>query len=143
MEELGKNPRPYRGIGFILFFLALVPAVVFTLIYFVLEIRTYYSGMINVYMSLAITGVVATLFNFICVLCGLFKNLIRPLGERIRDFIDDVKITPKEAFKDYFYAFYRDGGILLWILILWIIFCMLVSAFGFIKFFEWYNALWW
>lgn len=141
MEYDGKDPRPYHGIGFFAFFLVLVPVLVFTLAYVVFT--NYHDSPQRVVLnfSLMLAAIVGTLFNLIAIFKGFADDLLRAWIERIKDFFEEVRITPKGAFKSYFASFYNDGGIILIIFFGWMIACIVVGLIGFFNVYAWFQTL--
>ena len=138
---MGKNPRPYRGIVFTIFFMMLFPALCYLLIYVIFKSYNDVPESVIIDICFALAGLIATLFNGICILTGLFKGLIGPMIERIKDLFEDLSLKTKGAFKNYIASFYIDGGILLWFFILWMIFCLVASIIGFVHLVDWFQTL--
>ena len=141
MEYYGKDPRPYHGIGFFAFFLVLVPVLVFILVYTIFS--NYHDSPQDVvfHFALFIAALVGTLFNMVAIFKGSFEDLFRAWRERIRDFFEEVRITPKGAFKSYFASFYNDGGIILVIFFAWSIIMIVIGVIGFLNVYAWYQTL--
>ena len=141
MEYYGKDPKPYRGIGFFVFFLVLVPVLVFWLVFVIF--KNYNDAPVNIVFNFSIflACLVGTLFYLVAIFKGSFEDLNRAWRERIKEFFEEVKITPKGAFKSYFASFYNDGGIILVILYTWMIVLVVVGIINFFIVRAWYLTL--
>ena len=141
MEYYGKDPRPYHGIGFFAFFLVLVPILVFILTYVTFTEYNDSPQDVVFHFSLFIAALVGTLFNMITIFRGFVADLARSWWERVKEFFEEVRITPKGAFKSYFVSFYNDGGIILVIFFGWMATCIVIGLIGFFHVYEWYQTL--
>ena len=141
MEYYGKDPRPYRGIGFFALFLVLVPISIFFLVYVIFT--NYNDSPKDVVFNFAVflACLVGTLFNLIALFKGSFEDLLRAWRERLKEFFEEVRITPKGAFKSYFVSFYHDGGIILVIFFAWTIIMVVVGVITFFNVRAWYLTL--
>lgn len=141
MEYYGKDPRPYHGIGFFAIFLVFTPVFVFFLTYFIFLEYNDSPKEIVFSFSLFLASLVGTLFNLIAIFKGSFEDLFRAWWERIKDFFEEVRITPKGAFKSYFVSSYSDGGIILFIFFAWTITMIVVGVLSFLNVYAWYQTL--
>ena len=141
MEYYGKDPRPYHGIGFFAFFLVFVPIMTFILVYVIF--KNYNDAPLDVVFNFALflATLVGTLFNLVAIFKGSFEDLHRAWRERIKDFFEEVRITPKGAFKSYFASFYTDGGIILLIFYTWTITMIVIGVISFFNVYNWYLTL--
>ena len=75
MEEVGKIKYPYRGIGFAIFFMILVPVVVFLLGFFNFGRKNDIDTLVVINLSLIFAGAAAIIFNLLCIFAGDLKDL--------------------------------------------------------------------
>ena len=141
MEYYGKDPRPYHGIGFFAFFLVLVPILVFILVYKIFIGYNDSPKDVVFHFSIFLACLVGTLFNLVALFKGSFADLVRLWWERIKDFFEEVKITPKGAFKSYFASFDNDGGIILAIFFSWTLAMIVIGVLSFFNVYAWYQTL--
>lgn len=141
MEYYGKNPRPYHGIGFFVFFLILPVILVFALVYATFMEYNDAPHDVILSFSLFLSAVVGTLLNIITIFRGFVEDLMRAWWERVKEFFDEVRITPKGAFKSYFVSFYNDGGIILVIFYAYMITLIVIGVIGFFNVRAWYLTL--
>ncbi len=141
MEYYGKNPKPYKGIGFFVVFLVLPPILIFALVYTRFTEYNDAPQDVVISFSLLLSCIIGTLINLISIFRGLIEDLLRLSRERLKEFFDEVTITPKGAFKSYFFSFYHDGGIILVIFFTYMIALIVIGILGFINVYNWVQSL--
>ena len=141
MEHYGKNPRYYRGLPFFVIFLVLPPILIFLFVYFKFAPYNDAPKDVVVWFSILLSTIIGSLINVISIMKGLIGDLIKHWFDRIKEFFEDVRITPKGAFKSYFFSFYHDGGIILVIFFLYWIALIILGVIGFINVRAWFLTL--
>lgn len=142
MEQLGKRVNMYRGIWFAYIAAFLFPAIVFTLFYVIINKFFDHPKIITVYISLAFSGIFGFLYMMITFFHGLADDIFLAFTERVRETRELFGgYFTKLGFKYYSRKFVEDGGIIFWTMLLIMLAFAGISAYGFVKFFEWYNTV--
>ena len=133
MEYEGKNKSPYYGVWQSALFLTIAPILMY---FFFKIIFIKYSRMsanqIH-YSSLAFGCGVAFLFQFSCVIAGLFKGTLKVVLRRLKEFFSNLTISIKFAYK-YYFENIRQEGVVFWIFFVIIGATLFATVFGIFKY---------
>ncbi len=111
------NPRksPYHGQFISIIILVLPPLALVALFYGAFKLCDYQPNDELNWISSKMFGCgLGILFHLSCWLMSAFKQDILVVKERLKDFFGDLFISPKSAFKWYFYNI-KENGISFWI----------------------------
>ena len=137
MEYDGKNKSPYHGFILSCLVLILVPCLLFLFVYSIVSKYSNLSKELNVYTAMGFGFCAGTLFHISCIIAGLFKGNFGVVIRRIGDFISNLFISKKLAFKLYKEDII-ENGIVFWPYLFIILSCLGLSIYGFVNFFTSY-----
>ena len=139
MEHQGKEKNVYKGIWIAFIVLLMVPAVFFLLFFSV--IKSNYEGqkLENlIYASLTFSCAVGFLFCLVLIFTGFIKDLFVALIDRIKETFEYFTPFSKDATKWYFYKFWKDGGIIMWLFLLTMVAYLVITIISASKTLDWY-----
>ena len=87
----------------------------------------------TLYSSLAFGFGVGFLFQFSCVIAGLFKGTLKVVLKRLKEFFSNLSISVKFAYK-YYFENIKEEGIVFWIFFTIIGSTLAVTLFGVFKY---------
>lgn len=138
MQDNGIKKSPYKGIIISCFVLLAVPvALYFLLKYVIVGCQPKYDYEINKYTAMALGFGSGFLFQFTCIISGMFKGTFSVVLKRIIGFFGNLTVSFKFACKMYHDDFVEDGAVF-WILLVVIGSTLFTSIYGFVKFLELY-----
>ena len=129
MEYEGKNKSPYYGVWQSALLMIAAPVAMY--FFFKIPFVTY-SKMSKEeihYCSLAFGCGVAFLFQFSCVIAGLFKGTLKVVINRLKEFFGNLSISVKFAYK-YYFENIKEEGVVFWIFFVIITTTLGVTLFG-------------
>ena len=124
MEYDGKNKSPYYGVWQSALLLTFAPFIMFIFFKWIIHSYSRMTPDQILYSSLAFGSGVAFIFQFSCVIAGLFKGTLKVVISRLKEFFGNLSISAKFAFKYYFENIKQEG------IVFWIYFDIIVATLG-------------
>ena len=139
MEVNGKRVNPYRGIWIAFIMMFVIPAIAFFLTYYATTHFFDHPFEVNINICLSVSGFVGVLFVLISLLSGDVRDIFLAFIDRVQEtrVLFDGIFT-KEGWKWYWRRFLDDGGIIFWVMILFLLFYAAIGIIGTIGFYNWY-----
>lgn len=109
MHNEYKKQSPYRGFWVILFFLITIPMGLFAVVKAVLDEYSTYSPALDMATAKALGCGFGFLFHMICVLSGILEAGWDALKYRLREFAENLIVSPGYAFRTYLEDMRDDG----------------------------------
>ena len=141
MEHYAKEKKIYKGIWIPFIVMVLVPAIFFVVLYFAIMNNVTTNQNYVLYICFSFSGLVGFLFGIICILSGLISDYFAAMINRIKETVEFYGFFTKRGFSYYFYEFIRCGGPLMWAFLLVIAGFAVMSAIGFVNFFQVYKSI--
>ncbi len=139
MGDLKKSP--YHGILFGCFYLIVVPAAIFIVLYLAINIswsQQQYSGEINLATAKAFGCGCGSVFHLSCIIVGQLRESFHTVVERVKEFFINLFVSPALAVKCYWMDL-KDGGVVFWIYLAVMGFNLYLTVDGFMDFFALYK----
>ncbi len=124
MEYEGKTKSPYKGVFGSALLLAIVPVILYFLVFLVVSKFKNQAKEITVNFSLMIGVGSGLLFQLTCILSGLIKGTFKVVVNRVKNFFSNLSINFKFAIKYYWEDIKSEG------VVFWIYFLIVGSTFG-------------
>lgn len=134
MEYTGKNKSPYYGLWQTCLLLISVPTILFLIIFYLFEKFQDYPKILNCYASMGLGFGIGALFQFTCIIAGLFKGNFIVVVKRISNFFENLSVSFKFAVK-YYFEDLKMYGCAFWFYFLIIVVCVILSIIGFYMYF--------
>ena len=134
MEYDGKNKSPYYGVLLSSIMLIAAPIIMYFFFYGVLLKDPCLNNQEVVFSSLFFGCGVGWIFQFTCILSGLFKGTFKVVIERIRELFENLTISFKFAMKHYWENI-KAEGIVFWIYFIIVNSTLALTIYGCIKYF--------
>ena len=135
MENENKKKSPYSGLWVSLLLLIGVPVSLFILFYVIIISNNLLGKELGLYTSLTFGFGIGLLFQFGCVVAGIFKEPVNAIIKRVKEFFEDLIISFGYAVKSYFENIKKDG-FLFWIYLYIILFTLAIVAFSVYKYIQ-------
>ena len=129
MEYDGKNKSPYYGVWQSVLLLTFAPFIMFIFFKWVLHTYSKMTPDQILYSLLAFGSGVAFIFQFSCVIAGLFKGTLKVVIARLKEFFGNLSISVKFAYK-YYFENIKEEGVVFWIFFVIITTTLGVTLFG-------------
>lgn len=137
MEHQGKNQSIYKGLSLSLFFMIIVPVLLYLLIFGAAK------GLAGNRMSTKECNLIALMFGFGCgfifhlslIISGLLTDSFKAVCVRIGHFFQNLRVSGKFAFKYYWFEL-KDTGCIFWAYLITIVAVILVTVISIVKYFQ-------
>ena len=114
MEHDHKQQSPYNGFLVQCFFLVIVPAICFLIIYSVFEsFKPNSHHQHNLLASQIFASLIGVLFTTSCAIAGAFKGAFKVVKDRVKEFFENVTLSFSFAVKNYFADMKQNGIVFL------------------------------
>ena len=134
-----ENKSPYKGMWAVILALVIFPVFCWFILDAALGRCLPNTPEINAATSQAVGFGLGTLFHLSCFVAGTMTEPFCAVKNRIREFFENLIVSFPFAAKYYLYSLKTDG-VVFWIYLLIMTVCAVISADGFIDFFELYGA---
>ena len=112
MTEDGRNVAPYRGFLFSCLLLIAIPVIFYYIVYgVIIKYQSQLSKEMQISCAMMFGMGAGCLFNYSCVILGLFKGTFKVVVKRIVNFISNISISPKIAIMCYKTDLEEDGAV--------------------------------
>ena len=137
MEHNGKNQSPYKGLTWSLFFMIIVPVLLYLLVFGAAK------GIAGAKMSTKECNLIGLMFGFGCgflfhlslIIAGLITESFKVVCVRIGHFFQNLRVSGKFAFKYYWFEL-KDTGYVFWFYFIAIVTVILVTVLSIVKYYQ-------
>lgn len=138
-EGFSESKSPYKGIGFVIFFLTAVPCIVYTLFYNVISFFEKGNSDLKTAEAKCFTGIVCCCFVLLFIISGGIKKDVAAILTRLREFVKDLfEVGFSIAFKCYLHNL-RELGVAFWIYFPFVMISVNILISGFIEIASLFN----
>lgn len=113
MEYDNSNKSPYHGMWIACMIMIAVPLALFALVTYVLNNFSPHTQAVNDSTAKAIGFGLGSVFHLTCIVCGAFRESFRVVIKRIAEFFENLTISVKFAFQDYWWNI-KHYGVVFW-----------------------------